>query len=127
MAVRVTARSEVIVGQPTIVEGPAPEGTFSAVFEDDRDTGYFYALDTSTGGNAIKEALHVYTVTSMTGALSPSIVEIGWSSDSSKCVLLIDGHPHAVFDFETKRGYCRADQAHDCEDAVDRLFTTDLH
>ncbi len=30
-----------------------------------------------------------------------------WSGDGIKCALLINAYPHAAFDFEAKRGYCR--------------------
>jgi hypothetical protein len=36
-----------------------------------------------------------------------SIAEILWSADGLKSALLINGYPHAVFDFAGKRGYCR--------------------
>jgi hypothetical protein len=45
MPIHITAEQKFIVGHPTTVEGAAPEGSFVAVFEDDQDTGYFYALD----------------------------------------------------------------------------------
>lgn len=37
----------------------------------------------------------------------PSTVQIMWSEDGLKGMLLINDYPHAVFDFEAKRGYCR--------------------
>ena len=41
----VAAQRQIFVGQPvTIIEG-SPQGQFSAAFEDDGETGYFYALD----------------------------------------------------------------------------------
>jgi hypothetical protein len=45
------------VGQPTVVEGPAPEAPFLAIFDDDEITGYFYALDASKEGQPILDAL----------------------------------------------------------------------
>ena len=107
MPIHVTAEAELIVGTPVVVEGPAPERSYVAVFEDDQDTGYFYALDVSTKGNPIQNALHIYNVAQVTDKDKPSVVKIGWSNDSRKVVLLINGYPHAVFDFEAKRGYCR--------------------
>jgi hypothetical protein len=49
----VTAEQEFLVGSATVVQGSAPVGSLAAVFEDDQDTGYFYALDTSSKGNSI--------------------------------------------------------------------------
>ncbi|HET8637775.1 MAG TPA: DUF2251 domain-containing protein, partial [Acidobacteriaceae bacterium] len=44
---------------------------------------------------------------SVTDKHLPSEIKIGWSVDSQKVVLLINGYPHAVFDFSAKHGYCR--------------------
>jgi hypothetical protein len=107
MPIHVTAERELLIGTKTIVEAPAPNGYFVAVFEDDENTGYFYALDSSAIGNPIQDGLHIYNVVSVADRSKPSIVRIGWSNDSKKVVLLINGYPHAVFDFEAKQGYCR--------------------
>ncbi len=80
----------------------------AAVFEDDGRTGYFYALDESLEGNPILDAVHIYNVEDISDAHIPSDVKIGWSEDSQKCVLLINGYPHAAFDFVGKNGYCRS-------------------
>lgn len=107
MPITVTAESELIVGTPLVVEAQAPQEPFVAVFEDDGDTGYFYALDTSADDNPIEDALHIYNAADVADKEEPSEVKIGWSQDSRKVVLLINGYPHAVLDFEAKRGYCR--------------------
>jgi hypothetical protein len=108
MPIQVTAEQQLLVGTPLVIEGAAPEGDYVAVFEDDGDTGYFYALDASCDGNSIQDALHIYNVANVTDREMPSMVKIAWSVDSLKTVLLINGHPHAIFDFEAKRGYCRS-------------------
>ena len=108
MPIHVTAEQQLLVGTPLVVEGAAPEGRYVAVFEDDGDTGYFYALDPSSEGNSIQDALHIYNVASVTDRVVPSLVKIAWSVDSLKAILLINGYPHAVFDFESQRGYCRS-------------------
>lgn len=107
MGIIVTAKQTIRVGNSSHVQGNAPEGSYSAVFEDDGDTGYFYALDYGPGGQPIQNALHIYNVASISDKNPPSEVKIGWSVDSEKVVLLINGYPHAVFDFASKRGYCR--------------------
>jgi hypothetical protein len=107
MAIIATAKQCVRIGEPGHVEGRAPKGQLSAVFEDDGDTGYFYALDYAAGEQPIVDALHIYNVASVADANTPSEVLIGWSLDGSKAVLLINEHPHAVLDFSAKRGYCR--------------------
>jgi hypothetical protein len=134
MPIQNTAEHEFLVGQPTVVEGPAPEGPFVAVFEDDESTGYFYALDTSHQSQPIQDALQIYNVANISDRAKPSTVKIGWSLDSQKAVLLINGHPHAVFDFSAKQGYCRtgfppsapdgswASQGHEWREAAIELF-----
>ena len=107
MPIQVTAQEEISVGISSVVEGPAPEGQYVAIFEDDGDTGYFYALDPTAEGNPIQNAVHIYNVENVTDRAKPSVVKIGWSIDSKKAVLLINGHPHAIFDFEAKRAFCR--------------------
>jgi hypothetical protein len=104
---QITAEQELLVGDGAILESVAPEGRYVVVFEDDEETGYFYALDTSADGNPIQDALHVYNVDSVSDRDEPSVVAVGWSADSLKAVLLINDYPHAVFDFEARRGYCR--------------------
>ncbi|MHA6139534.1 DUF2251 domain-containing protein [Pseudomonas mohnii] len=97
------------VGQGSVTEAPAEVGTYVVVFEDDEDTGYFYALDTAAEGNPIQDALHIYNVADVSDKHKPSSVKIGWSVDHSKAALLINDYPHAIFDFTAKQGYCRTD------------------
>jgi hypothetical protein len=134
MPIIVTAEEEILVGQETVIEGAAPDGRFATVFEDDGDTGYFYALDTLAEKNRIQDALHIYNVDNVTDRAKPSVVKIGWSKDSQKAVLLINNHPHAVFDFSTCQGFCRtgfpparqdgpwSSGGHQWDDAVVDLF-----
>lgn len=100
------------VGTETYIDSMSPRGRYGVVFEDDGQTGYFYALDmgierTPVADNPIVEALHIYNVESVLDRDDPSIVQVMWSEDGLKAMLLINDHPHAVFDFEAKRGYCR--------------------
>jgi hypothetical protein len=134
MPFMVAAEEEIIVGDEIVIEGAAPDGDFVALFEDDGDTGYFYALDTGMKENLIKDSLHIYNVASVTDRAKPSMIKIGWSKESQKAVLLINGFPHAVFDSSTCRGFCRNgfpsprhDQAwsetgHQWDDSVVNLF-----
>lgn len=134
MTLQILARETLMAGEEIVVECPAPEGTFSVVFEDDGETGYFYALDMALEGNPICDALHIYTVENVADRHLPSTLEIGWSDDRKKAMLIINDFPHAVFDFVAKRGYCRSAfpppspegiwslQGHAWEDAVLSLF-----
>lgn len=107
MPIRITAKEEIMVGCLHVVQGCAPEGSYAAVFEDDGDTGYFYALDNAVEEQPILDAVHIYDVAEVVDKDKPSLIQIGWSMDGQKMVLLINGNPHAVFDFSCKRGYCR--------------------
>lgn len=79
----------------------------SASFEDDGETGYFYALDLTRSENMILDALHIYNVANILDPDRTSTLAIIWSSGGTKCALLINGYPHAAFDFVARRGYCR--------------------
>ena len=133
MAAKQVAEQDIQVGKEVVVEGPSPTPPFAAVFEDDGETGYFYALDTTRTENPIVDALHIYDVESVTDRHLPSKVQIVWSMDDRKAALLINDYPHAVFDFTAKRGYCRSGfpppsedgwsaQGHEWDDSVLDLF-----
>jgi hypothetical protein len=108
MAIQVVAEKEFFVGSPIVLEGRAPCGPFAAVFEDDGDTGFFYALNASLEGNPFQDAVHIYNVANVSEPDKPARAAIGWSIDNRKVVLLINDYPHAIFDFDGKQGYCRS-------------------
>lgn len=107
MPIIYTAEKAISVGQPTVIHGAAPQGTYAVVFEDNGETGYFYAVDASKQDQTIRDSLHIYDVAGVTDRNQPSVIEIGWAKDNQKAVLLINGYPHAIFDFAAKQGYCR--------------------
>jgi hypothetical protein len=96
------------VGKPEAFEARSPDGRYSVVFEDDGDTGFFYALDYSNKeNNPIQEAMSIYDVKNVTDREKPSVVVLVWTADSRQAALFINSYPHAVFDFAKKRGYSR--------------------
>lgn len=101
------AQETITVGEETTIFGESPKGKFATVFEDNGETGYFYALDTQKSDDQICDAVHIYNVEGIVDKEIPSKFEIIWSDDGLKSVLLINDYPHAVFDFDQKRGYCR--------------------
>lgn len=113
MDLQLVAAKTIMVGGRDTIEGPSPTQDLAAVFEDDGATGYFYGLDYGgqtdaiVAGNPIVNALHIYNVSDVGDRSKPSTVQIVWSKDGWKTALLINGYPHAVFDFAAKRGYCR--------------------
>ncbi len=105
MTILVTIQAQLVVGEEQVIKSLAPEGMLAAVFEDDGRTGYFYALDESVEGNPIMDAVHIYNAEDVSDGHIPSDVKIGWSEDSQKCVLLINGYPHGAFDFVGKNDF----------------------
>jgi hypothetical protein len=122
------------VGSDTYFESVSPQGRYGVVFEDNKDTGYFYALDMNRNGqeNPILDALHIVNVQSVVDRDIPSTLQIAWSDDGLKAALIINKYLHAVFDFEAKRGYCRSsfpppderwtEHGHQWDDSVMELF-----
>lgn len=97
------------IGQPIVVESNSKSGPFGVVFEDDGETGYFYAVDNSgTAAGKVVDALWIYDVKGAPDASAPRAVQIRWSVDGLKAGLFVDGSPQAVFDFSARRGYNRA-------------------
>jgi hypothetical protein len=107
MPIQSVAEETITVGQPAVLQGPSPSSSYGVVFEDDGRTGYLYGIDFSRGDNPIVDALHIYDVEQIVDRAKPSVVQLMWSQDGLKAALFINGYPHAVFDFEGKRGYCR--------------------
>jgi hypothetical protein len=132
MPATVIAEDAHFIGTQTTIDAPSPMAAFSVVFEDDGETGYLYALDPGRGENMICDALHIYNVHNVTDSDRPSLLQVAWSADGMKAVLLINQYAHGVFDFTARRGYCRTgfpppDQGwtqhgHDWDDSVMDLF-----
>src|SRR3954449_2219955 len=100
-------RRLVTTGAKTSMESISPLKEFCVAFEDDGETGYFYALNGSRRDNKILDVVNIYTVDQICDPLIRCEVRIMWSNDGSKAMLLMDEYSHAVFDFKEKRGYCR--------------------
>ncbi|HUW59120.1 MAG TPA: DUF2251 domain-containing protein [Planctomycetota bacterium] len=105
----ITVEQEFTVGTETVIDSRCQWSDFGVVFEDDQQTGYFYGLDLSGEDMLILDAVHIYNVSNVTDKDIPSTVQIMWSEDGLKSALFINKYPHAVFDFEAKRAYCRTD------------------
>jgi len=97
-------------GTDTFIECQSEESNFAVVFEDDTDTGYFYALELNpqTGQQRILDALHIYQVEEEEKPAA-GMLKIIWSTDWLKCALVIDNKCHAVFDFENQAGYNKSE------------------
>ncbi len=92
-------------------DGPGPypkelSDTCAVVFEDDGDTGYFYATDGSQ--QEIFDALLVYD-RSDSGALQPGEEAfVVWNPARQRAGLYYHDSFQAIFDFSAKRGVCRS-------------------
>jgi hypothetical protein len=107
MPLKIAATETLRVGQPLVVDADSPAGRYATVFEDDGETGCFYAVDTDVeDGNPVQDALLVYVAADVLDADEASTLEIGWSADGLKALLLINDMPHAAFDFERRQGWC---------------------
>ena len=95
----------VLAGQPTVIESNSPDEQRGVVFEDDGETGYFYARDYSISEMPTVDAVHIYTVKNV--VREHVRIRIIWSQDMMKAALLIDDLPHATFNFIERIGYCR--------------------
>lgn len=96
------------MGRPTAIRSKSPRGRYAVVFEDDGEIGNFYALDLENEANPLLDALTVYYVEEMADRDIPCEGRIVWSSDGMKALFGINLFPHAIFDFEAHRGYCRS-------------------
>lgn len=95
-----------IVGQDTFFDSVSPTTSFGVTFEDDLETGYFYAVDTRPDLQ-ILDALHIYNVANVTDKDKPSKIQIAWTDNGEIASLLINNYCHAIFDFKERAGYCR--------------------
>lgn len=94
------------IGEDTFVDSTA-ENNNAVVFEDNCETGYFYAIDRNNKGLKVLDGLHIYNVENVKDKDKPSVVKILWTQDLTKAFLSINDYYHAVFDFQSHAGYCR--------------------
>lgn len=98
------------VGTVEFLAADSPDGRYSAIFEDDGDTGYFYGAEfsqTKKGEFQILDAVHIYNVAAVVDKEAEYPIEIRWLSDRHRVGLFIEGYCHAVFDFDKKRAASR--------------------
>jgi hypothetical protein len=96
------------IGSKTVLQSEAPSGAYSVVFEDDGDTGYFYALAPGAEALELLDALHVYNAEAELRGVDCSLALI-WSADALRAGLRLNGALWAVFDFERHKGWCRSE------------------
>src|SRR6476659_4698216 len=99
--------AEYLPGDETWLASDSPTSRYSAIFEDNGETGYFYAYERAQPEGAILDALHIYNVRNVVDREIPTRAEIRWSPDGLKAALLLNDYPHAVIDFPARRASCR--------------------
>ena len=115
------------VGDDTFIDSTA-DNNYAVAFEDNTETGYFYAIDRNNG-MTILDALHIYDVASIVDKHISSNIKILWTEDQLKAILSINNYYHAVFDFEKKAGYCRngfPESNSSWTEITDRILTDNL-
>lgn len=95
-------------GTATWYASDSPASDFSAIFEDDGETGYFYAYDRSVAERPVLDLVLIYEADSVVERRLESTAAIIWSPDGSKTALLLNDYPHAVIDFAARCSYCRS-------------------
>ncbi|WP_210519133.1 DUF2251 domain-containing protein [Hymenobacter terricola] len=101
------AEAKITVGTPeTFLESTATAGTMRVVFEDDGTTGYLYAIRPGPELH-ILDALHVYDVAKVADRQIPVTVQLFWDATETAAALIINGHCHALYDFQRMAGFCR--------------------
>jgi hypothetical protein len=102
------AAQTINVGEAVVIEASNQSGSIAVVFEDDGECGYLYAVAVSGEDLRILDAMHIYAVDEVPDRDQPCHVRILWIDDGDIAALTLNDHPHAVFDFPTRRGYCRS-------------------
>lgn len=92
-------------GHHDSVDSRSPSEPFMTVFEDDGQTGYFYALDLRREqGGKIVDAIQIYATNEEYADTSRRALRIMWSPDGCKSGLVLDGNLQAAFDFVGRIG-----------------------
>jgi hypothetical protein len=96
----------------------SPAVPWTVVFEGEGVAGYFYACDRSQQKHeeSIMDAMLIYNVEALAKSdaelkrpTAERIATVEWSRDGLKAVLYLDGAAQGLYDFGSRRGYCRMD------------------
>jgi hypothetical protein len=116
------------IGQETYESSVSHSFSYGVAFEDNLETGYFYAVQTKPSLEVL-DGLHVYNVNDVNHKHIPCTLQIAWSNDGLVASLLINNYCHAIFDFENKAGYCRngfPKPKSEWTEVQERILTDDL-
>ena len=116
------------VWQDTYESSVSPSCSYGVVFEDNLETGYFYAVETKPSVQVL-DALHVYNVDDVNYKENFRTIQIAWSDDGLIASFIINNYCHAIFDFDKKAGYCRngfPEPKTEWTEIKERMLTDDL-
>ena len=96
------------IGEKLVLQVDAPSRRVTVVFEDDGDTGYFYALAPLASGELeLLDALHVYNAEADLRGKDVRL-ELVWSEDSKLAGLRVNASLWTLFDFTAETGWSRS-------------------
>ena len=96
------------IGEKLVLQVDAPSRLLTVVFEDDGDTGYFYALTPGADGKLeLLDALHVYNAEADLRGKDIQL-EIVWTDDSQLAGVRVNASLWALFDFAAQSGWSRS-------------------
>lgn len=100
---------DITIGEEVFIESTSSENSYAVMFEDDGESGYFYAAEKESDNTDLRilDMLHIYDVESIPDAEKKATLRILWSKDWLKCALVIDSYCHAVIDFNAQGAYNR--------------------
>ncbi len=100
---------KIIIGEETFIESISPENNFEVIFEDDTESGYFYGAERNkeTKELRILDMLLISDVESIDESEKIATLALIWSTDWTKCGLILNNYCHAVFDFADNGAYNR--------------------
>jgi hypothetical protein len=95
-----------LIGEDTFIDSVSAALPHAVVFEDNTETGYFYALSTYPNQQVL-DALHIYDVGKVIDKDRVCKIQVAWTEDGTIASLLINDYCHAIFDFFNRAGFCR--------------------
>lgn len=97
----------VVIGKRELVRSNSPGTKYAVAFEDNGQSGFFYALDRTDSRSPVLDTLHLYDVSAIADHTNAFPLQIIWSRNGMQAAVVINRLTYAVFDFEARRGYCR--------------------
>src|SRR5687768_4983642 len=96
---------EIKPGEGCFIQSESAEHAFVVVFEDDNETGYFYAAEKdATGSLSILDMLFVYDAQQVSAKEKKAKLSILWLTNCRRFALIFINTAILFFNFKTKEG-----------------------